>query len=94
MIDIGFTELLLISLVGLLMFGPNSLPEAMRTGFKGYLQLTGKFQQMKAGVEHEFRDLEIRQAFEEDKEKLKALDEELKSTHLDLLESLGVNKKR
>jgi hypothetical protein len=49
---------------------------------------------MKAGVEHEFRDLEIRQAFEEDKEKLKALDEELKSTHLDLLESLGVNKKR
>jgi sec-independent protein translocase protein TatB len=89
MIDVGFTELLLISLVGLLVLGPDSLPDAMRTFFRWYLQLSKKFQQVRTDLGEQFRNAEITQSFEQDKEKLIALDEELRSTHLDLLESFG-----
>ncbi len=87
MTEIGFIELILILLVGLLVFGPETLPDALRSGYTGYLRLSARFQSMKDDFEDRLRSDEIVQAFKKDKEKLEELDNALRSTHLDFLDS-------
>ena len=41
MFDIGFAELLLVAVVGLLVIGPERLPEAIRTGSAWVGEQTG-----------------------------------------------------
>lgn len=93
MFDIGFIELALVTLVGLLVLGPETLPSALQNGFRWYLQLARKFQQGKDEFNEQLRNHEITQTFEQEKAQLVALDEAVRSTHLDLLESLGTNRK-
>ena len=85
-------ELLLILMVGLLVFGPDSLPDAMRAGYRWYLQLSRWVWDLKNDIEREVRSDEIIESFKKDKEQLAALDDSIRSNHLDLLDSFEKGK--
>ena len=61
MFDIGFSELLLVALVALLVFGPERLPGAVRTGSLWLGRLKRSVQSIKQEVEREIGADEIRQ---------------------------------
>ena len=60
MFDIGFSELLLIGIVGLLVLGPERLPGAVRTATLWIGRLRRQFHQIKSEVEREIGADEIR----------------------------------
>ena len=55
MFDIGFTELVLIAVVGLLVIGPERLPGAVRTGAQWLRRLKRGFNEIKREVEQELQ---------------------------------------
>jgi sec-independent protein translocase protein TatB len=61
MFDIGFLELVLIAIVGLLVMGPERLPGAIRTGSLWLARLKASFQHIKADFEREIGADEIKQ---------------------------------
>lgn len=61
MFDIGFLELLVIAIIGLLVMGPERLPGAIRTGALWLGRLRRSFAQIKSEVEREINADEIRQ---------------------------------
>ncbi len=98
MFDIGFTELMLIATVALLVAGPENLPRQLREAGRWYAQLRRRFAELKADIENEIgtdeireqlRMESIREGFEKDKEALKSLDDDLQSANIDLLNSLN-----
>ena len=60
MFDIGFAELLLIAVVGLLVLGPERLPGAVRTTSLWVGRLRRSFSSMKQEIEREIGADEIR----------------------------------
>ena len=60
MFDIGFAELLLIAIVGLLVLGPERLPGAIRTTSLWLGRLRRSFSSMKQEIEREIGADEIR----------------------------------
>jgi sec-independent protein translocase protein TatB len=58
--DIGFSELLLIGVVGLLVLGPERLPGAVRTASLWIGRIRRQFHEIKAEVEREIGADEIR----------------------------------
>lgn len=60
MFDIGFAELLLIAVVGLLVLGPERLPGAVRTTSLWIGRLRRSFSSMKQEIEREIGADEIR----------------------------------
>jgi len=58
--DIGFSELLLIGVVGLLVLGPERLPGAVRTATLWIGRIRRQFHEIKAEVEREIGADEIR----------------------------------
>jgi sec-independent protein translocase protein TatB len=61
MFDIGFAELLLVSVVGLLVLGPERLPGAIRTLSLWLGKLRRSFNSVRAEIERELRADEIKQ---------------------------------
>ena len=61
MFDIGFLELLMIAIIGLLVMGPERLPGAIRTGSLWLGRLRRSFHQIKADIEREVGADDIRQ---------------------------------
>lgn len=53
MFDIGFTELLLIAIIGLVVLGPERLPGAIRTTAYWIGKIRGSFQNAKEELERE-----------------------------------------
>ena len=60
MFDIGFTELLLVGIVALLVLGPDRLPGAVRTAGLWIGRIKRSFSAIKAEVEREIGADEIR----------------------------------
>ena len=98
MFDIGFTELLLISAVALLVAGPQNLPGLIRDVARSYDQVRSWFSEIKTDIKNEIGADEIREQlrvesiqadFQKDKKNLKSLDDSLQSTNIDLLKSLS-----
>jgi sec-independent protein translocase protein TatB len=58
--DIGFSELLLIAVVGLLVLGPERLPVAARTASLWIARIRRQFAEIRAEVEREIGADEIR----------------------------------
>ena len=56
MFDIGFTELLLVGLVALVVLGPERLPGAVRTASLWIGRIKRSFNSIKAEVEREIVD--------------------------------------
>ncbi len=60
MFDIGFSELLLVAVVGLLVLGPERLPTAVRTTSLWVGRLRRQFSEIRTEVEREIGADEIR----------------------------------
>ena len=97
MFDIGFIEILVVAIVGLLVLGPERLPEAIRTGSSWLAKLRHGFNAIKADIERELgtdeiqtqlRSESITKRFEKDKQQLEALDQQAQSANIELLDSL------
>ena len=80
MFDIGFAELLLIGVVGLLVVGPEQLPGAVRTVMAWVNRFRRSFDQIRTEVRRELHNDEIMQ-------KLKAESQELERQVRDSAES-------
>jgi len=98
MFDIGFTEILLVAIVGLLVVGPERLPEAIRTSSKWLAKLKRGYTAIKADLERELGADEIRaqlrsdtitQSFEKGRQQLETLDQQAQSANIELLDSLA-----
>ena len=61
MFDIGFTEIIIIALVGLIVIGPKRLPEAMRTGAMWIGRIKRTMSNVRRDLENEIGIDEIRQ---------------------------------
>lgn len=60
MFDIGFSELLVIAVVALLVLGPERLPGAARTVGALLRKARHSFESVKADIEREVRDEELK----------------------------------
>lgn len=86
MFDVGFAELLLIALVGLIVIGPNRLPETIRTLALWLGRARRTYSQFRKDLEQEIGADEIRQELRN--EEIMA---QLKETQQQLHESLDVD---
>jgi sec-independent protein translocase protein TatB len=73
MFDVGFAEILLLSLVGLMVLGPERLPRVARTLGGLARKARGSWLNLKRSIEAEMRADEL-------KEPLKHFEKEIKST--------------
>lgn len=82
MFDIGFPELLLSALVGLLVIGPERLPEALRTLGLWLGRMRRSFQSVKAEIEKEIGMDEVRKQLHNESvmEEMKRIEREVKAT--------------
>src|SRR3989344_2781447 len=78
MFDIGFTELLLVGLVALMVLGPERLPGAVRTSGLWVVRLKRSFSNIKAEVEREIGADEIRRQLHN--ERILDLEREMKQS--------------
>ncbi|UTW09574.1 Sec-independent protein translocase protein TatB [Pseudomonas benzenivorans] len=83
MFDVGFTELLLVGLVALLVLGPERLPGAVRTAGLWIGRIKRSFSAIKAEVEREIGADEIRRQLHN--EQILELEREMKAMKQDLL---------
>jgi len=84
MFDIGFPELLLIAVIGLLVIGPKRLPEALRTMGLWIGRLRRSFSSVKAEIEKEIGMDEIRRQLHNE-----AVMEEMKRIERDVRHSVN-----
>ena len=82
MFDIGFAELLLIGIVGVLVVGPEQLPGAVRTVLAWVNRFRRSFDQIRTEVRRELHNDEIMQ-------KLKAESQQLEQQVRDTTRSVG-----
>ena len=89
MFDIGFAELIVIGVVGLLVIGPERLPEAVRTASLWLNRIRRGFNEIKQEVQQELHNdsvmKELRQTGQQLKEDTQSIGQELK----DATESLA-----
>tara|TARA_R110001592_G_scaffold363393_1_gene687234 strand:- start:79094 stop:79429 length:336 start_codon:yes stop_codon:yes gene_type:complete len=72
MFDIGFTELVLVGVVGLLVIGPERLPGAIRTANQWLGRLKRGFNDIKREVQQELHNDEIMQELRKTGQELKS----------------------
>jgi Tat protein translocase TatB subunit len=86
MFDIGFLELTLVSIIGLLVLGPERLPVAIRTVTLFFNKLRRSFDSVRAEIERELKTDEIRRDLHN-----QSIMQELRQTEKELREGLGVD---
>lgn len=83
MFDIGFTELLIVAVVGLLVIGPERLPGAIRTGSAWLGRIKRGFNDIKQEVEQELHNdsvmQELKKTGRELQEQSSAINEDIRS---------------
>ncbi|MCZ6829794.1 MAG: Sec-independent protein translocase protein TatB [Gammaproteobacteria bacterium] len=84
MFDIGFMELLLVSVVGLLVLGPERLPGAIRTASLWMGRLRSSFNKIRSEIEREINVEEIKREIHND-----AVMRSLKEAEQDLRDGLS-----
>ena len=67
MFDIGFPELLLILFVGLVVIGPDKLPQLIKTSIRSFRTLRGYLVETKSQIEKSVGIEEIRQDLHNEK---------------------------
>lgn len=70
MFDIGFTELVIVAIVGLLVIGPERLPGAIRTGSAWLGRIKRGFNDIKREVEQELHNDAVMQELKSTKDQL------------------------
>lgn len=72
MFDIGFAELIIIAVVGLLVIGPDRLPGAIRTGSLWLGRIKRGFNDIRREVEQELHNDAVMQELKQTGEQLKS----------------------
>ena len=80
MFDIGFAELVLLMLVGLLVLGPEKLPRVARDAGLYLRKARRAWNQMRHSIEQELDASEMRKALEETQESAQTAVDELKQS--------------
>lgn len=80
MFDIGFAELIIISVVGLLVIGPERLPGAIRTASVWLGRLRRGFNDIKREVQQELHNDEVMQELRRTGEQVKQQTEDLRKS--------------
>ena len=75
MFDMGFTEMMLIGVVALVVIGPEKLPGVARTAGKYFARLRNFMTNVRADVESELKADELREMFEAQQKELQSLKE-------------------
>jgi len=75
MFDMGFTEMMLIGIVALVVIGPEKLPGVARTAGKYFARLRNFMTNVRADVESELKADELREMFEAQQKELQSLKE-------------------
>ena len=89
MFDIGFAELLLIGVVGLLVVGPEQLPGAVRTVLAWVNRFRRSFDQIRTEVRRELHNDEVLQKLKEESKQLERQGRETTQSVEREMESLG-----
>ncbi len=79
MFDVGFTEILLLSLVGLLVLGPERLPRVARTLGGMARKARGSWLNLKRSIEAEMRAEELKEPLRHFKKEIRNTADEVKS---------------
>lgn len=79
MFDIGFTEVLLLSLVGLLVLGPERLPRVARTLGGLARRARGSWLSLKRSIEQELRAEELKEPLQQFQNEVKDTVDDLKT---------------
>jgi sec-independent protein translocase protein TatB len=77
MFDVGFSELLLIALVALVVFGPDRLPKLVKEGSYWIRKIRGAMLSAKSEIDRELQLMELRATMEEKRQKFMAEAESL-----------------
>ncbi len=80
MFDIGFAELVLLMLVGLLVLGPEKLPRVARDAGLYIRKARRAWNQMRHSIEQELDAAEMRRVLEETQESTQAAVDDLKQS--------------
>lgn len=86
MFDIGFLELILVSIIGLLVLGPERLPGAIRTASLYVGKLRRSFNSIRSEIERELKADEIRQDLHN-----QSIMQELRETEKAMRKGLGLD---
>ena len=89
MFDMGFTELMLIGIVGLIVIGPERLPGVARTAGKYFGKLRRFMSNVKADVESELRADELREILNKQSDELESLKKVVNDVGKDLDSSVN-----
>ncbi len=91
MFEIGFPELMLIAVVGLLVIGPERLPEALRTLGLWFGRMRRSFTTVKAEIEKEIGMDEVRRQLHNEAimDEMKRIERQVRSTVDDAQASLN-----
>ena len=84
MFDMGFTEMMLIGIVALIVIGPERLPGVARTAGKYFGRLKRFMTSVKADVEQELRADELRQILADQQRELDTLKDSINEAGRDI----------
>ena len=90
MFDMGFTELMLIGIVALVVIGPERLPGVARTAGKYVGRLKRFMTSVKADVEQELRADELRQILSEQQKELDSLKDSITEAGHNIEKEVGL----
>ena len=91
MFDMGFTEMMLIGIVALIVIGPERLPGVARTAGKYVGRLKRFMTSVKADVEQELRADELRQILSQQQKELDSLKDTISEAGHDIEKHSGLN---
>ena len=89
MFDMGFTEMMLIGIVALIVIGPERLPGVARTAGKYFGRLKRFMTTVKADVEQELRADELRQILAQQQQELNTLKDTISEAGREVGEQAG-----
>ena len=84
MFDLGFTEMMLIGIVALVVIGPERLPAVARTAGKYFGRLKRFMTTVKADVEQELRADELREILNKQQQELNSLKDTINEAGRDI----------
>lgn len=74
MLDVGFSELLVFGIIGLLVLGPDKLPEAARFAAKWYSKFKRAISSVQNDIDRELRLSEFREQMQNEMNRIQALE--------------------
>jgi sec-independent protein translocase protein TatB len=89
MFDMGFTEMMLIGIVALVVIGPERLPGVARTAGKYFSRLRNFMMNVRADVESELKADELREILKKQQEELSSLKDVVNDVGKGLSEDIG-----